>query len=88
MYTWLHWNWLSQRLNLRRSTIQMQPDGKNFCGDIVLDSLNRDEDSKLDQKYEKQISWDLYYEDLKFYKKIQQITTRNSRNCVLVLLLC
>jgi len=47
----------------------MQSDGNSFCGDVVLDSFNkayRDEDSILDQKFEKQISEDLYYEDFKF----------------------
>ena len=42
----------------------MQSDGNNFCGDVVSDGFNmsyRDEDSILEQKYEKQISWDLYY---------------------------
>ena len=43
----------------------MQSDGNSFCGDVVLDNFNmsyRNEDSILDQKYEKQIFWDLYYE--------------------------
>ena len=43
----------------------MQTDGNSFCGDF--DSFNisyRDEISIYDQKYEKQIPWDLYYEDL------------------------
>ena len=47
----------------------MQSDGKSFCGDVFLDSNNmtyRDADSVLDQKYENQIYWDLYYEDFKF----------------------
>ena len=47
----------------------MQSDGNNFCGDVVSDGFNmsyRDEDSILEQKYEKQISWDLYYEDFIF----------------------
>ena len=36
----------------------MQSDGNSFCGDVVLDSFNmsyREEDSIVDQKYEKQI---------------------------------
>ena len=40
----------------------MQSDETGFCGDVVLDSFNmayRDEDRILEQKYEKQISWDL-----------------------------
>ena len=40
----------------------MQSDWKRFYGDVVLDWFNmyyRDEDSILDQKYEKQISLDL-----------------------------
>ena len=47
----------------------MQSDGNNFCGDVVLGSLNMsyiDEDSILEEKYEQQISWDLYYEDFIF----------------------
>ena len=47
----------------------IQSDGNSFCGDVVLDSFNivySDEDSILDQKYEKWIFWNLYYEDLKF----------------------
>ena len=47
----------------------MQSDGNNICGDVVSDGFNmsyRDEDSILEQKYEKQISWDLYYEDFIF----------------------
>ena len=35
----------------------MQSDGNSFCGDVVLDMLYRDEDSILDQKYEKQITY-------------------------------
>ena len=49
----------------------MQSDGNSFCGDVVLDSFNtvyRDDDSILEQKYEKQISWDLYYKDFIFLK--------------------
>ena len=48
----------------------MQSDGNNFWGDVVLGSFNMsyiDEDSILEEKYEKQISWDLYYEDFIFY---------------------
>ena len=44
----------------------MLSDGISLCGDVVLDSLNmsyRDEDNILGQKYEKQIFWDLCYED-------------------------
>ena len=44
----------------------MQSDGNSFCGDVVLGSFNmssRNEDSILEQKYEKQISLDLYYGD-------------------------
>ena len=43
----------------------MQSDEKSFFGDVVLDSFDmsyRDEDSIIDQKYEKQIFWALYYE--------------------------
>ena len=44
----------------------MQSDRNRFSGDVVLDSVYmsyREEDSISDQKYEKQISRDLYYED-------------------------
>ena len=37
----------------------MQSDGNSFCVDVVSDSFSmfyRDEDSILDQKYDKQIS--------------------------------
>ena len=47
----------------------MQSDGNSFCGDVVLGSFNmsyRDENIILEQKYEKQISWNLYYEDFIF----------------------
>ena len=46
----------------------MQSDGNIFCGDVVLDGFNTaymDEDSILDQKYEKPISMDLYYGNFK-----------------------
>ena len=46
-----------------------QSGGNNFCVDVVLSSFNMsyiDEDSILEEKYEKQISWDLYYEDFIF----------------------
>ena len=49
----------------------MQSDGHRFCGDVVLDIFNMaygHEDSVLDQKYEKQISRDRYYKELKFQK--------------------
>ena len=38
----------------------MQSDGNSFCGNVVLDSFvmeYNDEDSILDEKYEKQIFW-------------------------------
>ena len=47
----------------------MHSDGNSFWGDVVLNSFKkayRDEDSILEQKYEKKISWDLYYEDIQF----------------------
>ena len=43
---------------------------EQFLGNVVLGSSNmsyRDENSILDQKYEKQIPQDLYYEDLNYY---------------------
>ena len=49
----------------------MQSDENSFCGDVVLDGFNMsyiDEDIILEQKYEKQISWDLYHEDFIFLK--------------------
>ena len=47
----------------------MQSDGNSFYGDVVLLIFNRafrDKDSILEQNYEKQIFWDLYYEDFDF----------------------
>ena len=55
---------------MTRKTISvMQSAWDSFCVDVVLDSFTmpyRDEDSILDQKYRKQISLDLYYEDFEF----------------------
>ena len=54
----------------------MQSDGNSFCGDVVFGSVNmvnRDEDSILDQKYEKQISWDLNHEDFIFQKWLMKM---------------
>ena len=54
----------------------MQSDGNSFGGDVVLDSFNvafRDEDSILDQKYEKQILWDLYYEDFEMLEWLKDM---------------
>ena len=53
----------------------MQSDGNSFFGDVVLDSFNkeyRDKDSILDQKYEKWIFWDLYYEDFNFWELLRK----------------
>ena len=50
--------------------------GTVSIGDVELDSFNvsyRDEDSILDQKYEKQIFWALYYEDFKFWKGLKKM---------------
>ena len=44
-------------------------------GDVVMDSFNmayNDEDSILDQKYEKQIFWDFYYEDFCILRVIEE----------------
>ena len=44
----------------------MQSGGNSFCGYVVFDSDNmtsRDEDSLLDQIYEKKIRSDFYYDD-------------------------
>ena len=52
----------------------MQSDGNSFCGDVVLDGFNmsyRDEDSILEQKYEKQITWDLIIK-ISFSKVIKE----------------
>ena len=45
----------------------MQSDGNS--GNVVLDGISMvysDEDGIFDQKYDKRIFWDLYYEDFKF----------------------
>ena len=47
----------------------MQSDRNIFCKDVVLDSFNEEysnENIISDKIYEKQIFWDLYYEDIKF----------------------
>ena len=47
----------------------MQSDRNSFNEDVVLLSFNkafRDRDSILEQKYEKRIFWDRYYEDFIF----------------------
>ena len=44
----------------------MRLDGNSFCKDVVLDGLKMvysDDDSILDQKYNKRIFLDLYYWD-------------------------
>ena len=44
-----------------------------ICRLAVLDSFNMSYGNEyriLDQKYEKQIFWDLYYEDFKFWKEL------------------
>ena len=54
----------------------MHSDGNSFCGDVVLGSFNmvyNDEDSIKDQKYEKRILWDNYYEDFKFQEELKNI---------------
>ena len=60
----------------------MQSDGNSFYGDVVLDSLNkasRDEDSILDQNYEKQMIFKSRGDCRKgIFKEIQNITTSNS----------
>ena len=73
----------------------MQWDWNSFCGNVVFDSFNmayRDEDI-LDQKYDKQKFWIFIMKilNLRMIEKmhIKEIThiTRNSQNCVLLLLL-
>ena len=47
----------------------MQSDGNSFCGDVVLYSINMaysNKDSILNQKYEKELFWNLYYGDFNF----------------------
>ena len=61
----------------------MQSEGNSFYGDVVFLSFNRafrDKDSILEQKYEKRIFWDLYYEDFNFIilEEIQTLTTGSS----------
>ena len=65
----------------------MQSDGNSISGEVVLDSFNisyRDDDNIFDKMWEKQISWDFFYEDLKFLKMFKEnaylkkySTTRN-----------
>ena len=53
----------------------MQSDRNSFCEDVVfnINISNRDEDSIFDHNNQKQISLDLYYEDLKFEKLIKKM---------------
>ena len=54
----------------------MWSESNSFWGDVVLDIFNmayRDEDSILDQIYQKQIFSDFYYEDSKFYKWLKNM---------------
>ena len=49
----------------------MQSDRNSFCGDVVLNCVNkafREEDSILDEIYEEQVFSGLYYDDLSFPK--------------------
>ena len=60
----------------------MQSDGNNFREDIVFDSFDisyRDEDSILDKKFKKQISWDLYYEDFKIISDWKNIAQQRGK---------
>ena len=53
-----------------------QSDGNSYGGKVVLDSFNmayRDEDNIYDQKYEKQIFWNLYYKDFKIEECLKKI---------------
>ena len=53
----------------------MQSYGNSFIGDVLFDSFYmsyRDEDSILDQKYEKQILCPLDFKDLKFLEGIEE----------------
>ena len=50
----------------------MQSNGNSFIGDVIVDSFNilyRDEDSILNQKYDKQILWALYSVNRKLINK-------------------
>ena len=68
----------------------MQSDGNSFCGDDVLDGFNmsyREEDSILKQKYERQISWDLYLGEFifqKYFKKyfLKRNTAHNKKELI------
>ena len=54
----------------------MQSDRNRFCGDVVLDSFNMaygDEGRILFRKYKKQIFWDLYYQDFKFFDWLKKM---------------
>ena len=47
----------------------MQSDGKSYGGYVVFYNFNmvyRDKDSICDQKYDKQIFWNLHYKILKY----------------------
>ena len=47
----------------------MRSDRNNFCGDVVFYSFNkvsRDKDNILDQRCEKQICLDFYYDDFDY----------------------
>ena len=53
----------------------MHSDGNSFCGDVVLDSFKMiysDKDSNYDQKYEKEIFWNVIMKILiwKWLKKM------------------
>ena len=77
----------------------VQSDGNSFCGDVVLDSFNmayRDKNSILDQNMKSKYFGIFIMKILNFksdggnciFKEIVHITTINSKNWVLVLLLC
>ena len=53
----------------------MQSDGNSYCGDIVLDSLNKaswDEDNILDQMYKNKYVWIIFLIILILYNIIQK----------------
>ena len=59
-------NKIQNKFSIKSFSNHIQSDGNSFWGDLVLKSFMmayRDEGSILDQKYEKQLFWDLYYGD-------------------------
>ena len=55
----------------------MQSDGNSFCRDVVL--AYRDDYSILEPNYEKQISFDLYYEVFESYQLLNKMHILRSK---------